>query len=183
VNRFGDVNRRRYGSATVVATNDPDGDGDGILDAFDRCPDEPETFNGINDHDGCPDTGTVALVGDRIVVNETVFFEFDQDVVSARGRATLGEIKSLCDASECHLARIEGHADARGTDAYNRDLGARRANAVRAVLIEQGLPAESLTAVTFGESAPTFSFAHTEAQHALNRRVEFVVTPPVVDVD
>lgn len=38
-----------------------DRDGDGILDNVDKCPDEPETYNGLNDTDGCPDT----LVMDR----------------------------------------------------------------------------------------------------------------------
>lgn len=32
-----------------------DRDGDGILDGVDRCPDEPETRNGYNDDDGCPE--------------------------------------------------------------------------------------------------------------------------------
>lgn len=182
---FGDVARRADDRSSVVAAaaDDSDSDGDGIVDAFDRCDGEAETYNGFNDHDGCPDTATVALVGDRVVIDETVFFDFDQSVVSARGRETLAEIHTLCDARRCHLARIEGYADSRGTAAYNRELGARRANAVRDVLIEQGVPAGSLVAVTYGESAPIFVSAHTEAQHALNRRVEFVVTPTVGDVD
>ncbi|HEY4242791.1 MAG TPA: OmpA family protein [Kofleriaceae bacterium] len=33
-----------------------DRDGDGILDNVDKCPDEPETKNGYQDEDGCPDT-------------------------------------------------------------------------------------------------------------------------------
>jgi hypothetical protein len=32
-----------------------DNDGDGILDAKDQCPLEPETKNGFQDEDGCPD--------------------------------------------------------------------------------------------------------------------------------
>ena len=30
-------------------------DGDGIIDNLDKCPNQPETFNGIDDKDGCPD--------------------------------------------------------------------------------------------------------------------------------
>jgi len=40
-----------------------DRDGDGIPDSQDRCPDEPETFNGIQDDDGCPDAGQIMLDG------------------------------------------------------------------------------------------------------------------------
>ena len=37
------------------ATADADRDGDGIPDRLDACPDEPETFNGVADDDGCPE--------------------------------------------------------------------------------------------------------------------------------
>ena len=33
----------------------PDSDGDGINDYNDLCPNQPETFNGVFDRDGCPD--------------------------------------------------------------------------------------------------------------------------------
>jgi OmpA-OmpF porin, OOP family len=32
-----------------------DRDGDGIRDRVDKCPDEPEDFDGFQDEDGCPD--------------------------------------------------------------------------------------------------------------------------------
>ncbi|HEY0255753.1 MAG TPA: hypothetical protein VGC41_29695, partial [Kofleriaceae bacterium] len=42
--------------APRVAQNDfPDRDNDGIRDDLDKCPDEPETYNGFQDEDGCPD--------------------------------------------------------------------------------------------------------------------------------
>ncbi len=39
----------------VVRIADGDRDGDGIPDSIDRCPDEPEDFDGFQDDDGCPD--------------------------------------------------------------------------------------------------------------------------------
>lgn len=44
----------RFGSAPPVAAP-KDRDRDGLLDADDRCPDAPETVNGFDDADGCPD--------------------------------------------------------------------------------------------------------------------------------
>ncbi len=41
--------------AMVPLVEGPDLDGDGILDEFDRCPDQAEDYNGIDDFDGCPD--------------------------------------------------------------------------------------------------------------------------------
>ncbi|MBX3126364.1 MAG: OmpA family protein [Polyangiaceae bacterium] len=43
-----------FGGATRPA-EDGDRDGDGIKDSVDRCPDEPEDFDGFEDADGCPD--------------------------------------------------------------------------------------------------------------------------------
>ena len=42
---------------TLLVTNkgNPDTDGDGINDFVDLCPNQPETFNGVYDRDGCPD--------------------------------------------------------------------------------------------------------------------------------
>ncbi len=39
----------------VVTVADADRDGDGIPDGVDRCPDEPEDYDGFQDDDGCPD--------------------------------------------------------------------------------------------------------------------------------
>jgi len=39
----------------VVKVAEADRDGDGIPDSVDRCPDEPEDFDGFQDEDGCPD--------------------------------------------------------------------------------------------------------------------------------
>jgi len=167
--------------AAPVAAIDLDRDHDGILDDQDRCDDQPETVNGINDHDGCPDTATLALVDDRLVIDEHVFFDFDQSVVSAHGRDVLRQIRDLYESNRWSFIRIEGYADSRGTDAYNMALGTRRTSAVRDVLIELGVPSRTMQAVSFGESAPNFVAAHTEAQHALNRRVEFVVMPSTAD--
>ncbi len=41
--------------AQIIAPDCPDRDGDGICDPTDRCPDEPEDYDGFEDTDGCPD--------------------------------------------------------------------------------------------------------------------------------
>lgn len=58
-------------AALSLPVEDPDADrdGDGIRDADDRCKDQAETFDGIDDEDGCPE-----LDGDR----DGVPFERDQ---------------------------------------------------------------------------------------------------------
>ncbi len=51
-------------SQSVLATLDSDGDG--INDDVDQCPNEPETYNGIEDTDGCPDGVIEDTDGDGI---------------------------------------------------------------------------------------------------------------------
>jgi OOP family OmpA-OmpF porin len=59
-----------------------DRDGDGIKDDVDKCPDEPEDFDGFQDEDGCPDPDNdndgILDVNDRCP-NEPEDFDGDQD--------------------------------------------------------------------------------------------------------
>jgi OOP family OmpA-OmpF porin len=76
-------------------------------------------------------------------------------------------------------ARIEGHTDSRGTDAYNPKLSERRADSVRKLLTERyGIDASRLTSVGYGESRPIAS-NDTEAGRAQNRRVVAVMQAEV----
>jgi OOP family OmpA-OmpF porin len=69
---------------------------------------------------------------------------------------------------------VEGHTDSVGSDAYNKKLSLRRADAVRQYLVKHGIPADRITAEGFGESSPVAS-NDTEDGRAQNRRVELRV--------
>ena len=49
---------------TIPTTGLPDLDGDGIPDSIDQCDFSPETFNGFQDEDGCPDPDPIGFVSD-----------------------------------------------------------------------------------------------------------------------
>jgi OOP family OmpA-OmpF porin len=66
---------------------------------------------------------------------------------------------------------VEGHTDSVGPDAYNQKLSQRRADAVKQVLVKDGVAANRVTSVGYGESRPVADNA-TEAGRAVNRRVE-----------
>jgi len=70
---------------------------------------------------------------------------------------------------------VEGHADSRGTAEYNLALGEKRANAVRAYLVNLGVAESRLTIVSKGKEAPVCSDAN-EACWQQNRRGHFVIT-------
>ena len=68
--------------------------------------------------------------------------------------------------------RIEGHTDTVGRGAFNRNLSASRAAAVRDAFIARGVPAERLQAEGFGARRPIADNS-TELGRARNRRIEF----------
>jgi peptidoglycan-associated lipoprotein len=69
--------------------------------------------------------------------------------------------------------RLEGHCDERGTREYNIGLGDRRGQAVRRLLMFQGVPAGQIVTVSYGEERPAAD-GHDEAAWSQNRRVELV---------
>jgi len=159
-----------------AARVDPDADRDGILVGRDQCPSQAETVNGINDHDGCPDS-ELAFIGDRLVVDERVFFDYDKADIRPEGQEMLRQVASLYERTgyDWKELRVQGHADARGPQSYNVDLSMRRAQAVERELASLGVPQSLLDLEAYGEAKPAVPNADTEREHQQNRRVEFVI--------
>ena len=67
---------------------------------------------------------------------------------------------------------IEGHCDDRGSEEYNLGLGDRRANAVKEYLLAQGVPANRINTVSYGEEKPVCR-EETEDCFTRNRRAHF----------
>jgi OOP family OmpA-OmpF porin len=100
-----------------------------------------------------------------------VKFDFDKSVVKPN---SYGDIKNLADFMKQYpstTTTVEGHTDSVGPDAYNQKLSQRRADAVKQVLVKDGVAAGRITSVGYGESRPVADNA-TEAGRAVNRRVE-----------
>lgn len=70
---------------------------------------------------------------------------------------------------------VHGHTDSTGTHAYNMKLSERRAEAVKAYLVKQGIDASRITAKGFGETEH-IADNKTKAGRAKNRRVEIHYT-------
>lgn len=105
--------------------------------------------------------------------NRVIYFAFDQSEVDADSVGILEEHGAYLAGRGAVGVRLEGHADERGSREYNIGLGERRAQAVRRILLLQGVSVSQLTTVSYGEERPAVLGSDEEAW-SLNRRVELV---------
>jgi outer membrane protein OmpA-like peptidoglycan-associated protein len=155
---------------------DPDNDKDGILDVNDLCPFEPETMNGYADNDGCPDEEQVRVVGDKIVLDDRVHFFVNSAVIRKVSYPLLDRlVKLVSEHPEYTHISVEGHADERGAEDFNRKLSEDRARSVLEFMVKQGIARDRLSSQGFGASRPLVD-KKNEYAWLLNRRVEFTVT-------
>ena len=157
---------------------DFDSDGDGFVDRLDKCPFEPETWNGVDDDDGCPDqpAALVNLVGDKIVLSEPLLFDKDGAVVDKRSFKLLGVVAHLLRVhQEILKLRVEGHMDGKTAPLAGLELSRARAAAVRRWLIDEGhVEGRRLTAQGFGADRP-IADNRDFIGRAKNRRIELVI--------
>ncbi|MDP0491539.1 MAG: OmpA family protein [Verrucomicrobiota bacterium JB023] len=88
--------------------------------------------------------------GDRLVL----FFGFDQDNLVPRTERQLSIVADVLKTDPNRKLTISGHADALGSEDYNRTLSAERAEAVRRFLVAQGVRAEQIVTIAAGEAEP-----------------------------
>ncbi|MDF0599797.1 OmpA family protein [Psychromarinibacter sp. C21-152] len=101
-------------------------------------------------------------------VTTVVEFAFDSAVLDARAQAVLRRQAAWIRQFPEVRFRVYGHTDLVGSDAYNKRLGQRRANAVVAYLARQGIHRGRLEAVvSYGETQPII---YTEQPEMRNRR-------------
>ncbi|MBU1700811.1 MAG: PorV/PorQ family protein [Candidatus Eisenbacteria bacterium] len=148
---------------------DLDNDGDGILDADDTCPGVAEVFNNFQDTDGCPDEKPIEFP--RAYIN----FKFGTAEIShADPIPVLNDVIRIMNENPEIRVKITGHTDNIGSDEYNTALSLRRAEAVKAYLVERGIDAGRFVTEGKGESVPVDT-NDTDDGRARNRRIEFEV--------
>jgi outer membrane protein OmpA-like peptidoglycan-associated protein len=161
---------------------EPDNDEDGVADGLDRCPMDPEDRDDFEDEDGCPEPGprtaAVTVSDTRILIGETIYFEYDTDTIRPVSMPLLDQVAEVITALSPDLRiRVEGHTDSAGTPAYNLDLSYRRARAVVEYLVGRGVPRERLEFRGYGDQHEVAPNDDPEGR-ALNRRVEFTILRP-----
>ncbi|MEI9971576.1 MAG: OmpA family protein [Ignavibacteriota bacterium] len=104
-----------------------------------------------------------------------MLFDFDKYTLKPGAREKLAKVSGILLAYPGLKIQLEGHTDSIGSDSYNMTLSQNRATAVQDYLVQQGIPAASLTAVGYGKASPVAS-NDTDSGRQQNRRVEMVVS-------
>ena len=129
--------------------------------------------------------GRVTLVDGRIGIRGNLLFPLNSDALQDEGRALLRELAAPLTAylgAREEILMVSGFTDDRPVLQDNRryadnwELSAQRALTVTRVLIEEGLPPDSVFAAAFGAQQPVDS-NDDEAGRARNRRVEIAPMP------
>jgi OOP family OmpA-OmpF porin len=147
----------------------PDSDGDGVSDKDDHCPSEA----GVAANAGCPELSEE----EKSVLKEAlegVNFVSGKDVLTAPSKPKLHDVAELLKAHPSYKLKVSGYTDSSGAEDANLALSKKRANAVKAYLIEDGIDASRISADGYGEENPVADNS-TSAGRAKNRRVEFEV--------
>lgn len=104
-----------------------------------------------------------------------VLFDLDKAILKPEGKAEVDKVNADLKAHPKDTVIVQGHTCDLASDAYNMKLSDRRANAVKAYMVEQGIDAARVTATGFGESMPAVP-NDSEANRKLNRRAMFDIT-------
>ncbi len=148
-----------------------DKDADGILDAVDKCPDQPETKNGFQDADGCPDELPKEVAKFAGVI-KGIQFDFGKASIRKESNKLLdGAAKVLTDYKDLRLM-IAGHTDNVGDATKNLELSQARAASVKEYLVSKGIDASRVETRGAGSNEPVADNG-TDKGRQENRRIEF----------
>ena len=150
----------------------PDTDGDGVLDKDDKCP----KVAGVASEMGCPEKVITKEATDAIAFTaKSILFNSGRASFKPGVSKQLNAIVEVMNKYPKATFAIEGHTDSSGSAPLNLRLSEKRANAVKAYLVKNGVDTTRLEAKGYGEGSPVDT-NNTRAGRANNRRVEIKVT-------
>lgn len=112
--------------------------------------------------------GLVITLGD-------VLFDTNKAVLKSGSTSSLKKLADFLKEYPQRKVQIGGYTDSIGSAEYNEELSGRRANAVRAALLEMGISGDRISTHGYGEESPVAS-NDTPAGRQMNRRVEIILS-------
>ena len=144
-----------------VAAKEMDSDKDGVADNMDNCPD---TASGVSvDTKGCELQKSFVLKG--------VNFVTGSNVLTAESKVILDDVAAILIQNSDLNVELAGYTDNRGNVSFNQRLSKKRAESVKAYLVNKGADENRMTAKGYGIDEPIADNASSEGR-AKNRRVE-----------
>ncbi len=104
----------------------------------------------------------------------SIQFERASDVILRASMPMVRKLAGIAAKCENVLIEIEGHTDSEGVPERNQPLSERRAQSVVNFLVDQGISADRIKAVGYGDTKP-IALNDTAENRAKNRRIEFTV--------
>ena len=167
---------------------DGDDDNDGVLNSVDSCPTTPagnevdakgcclddDKDGVINSTDKCLTTPAGQVVdadGCMLKVDLHINFNTNSYSIDAQSDANIADFAHFMELKPEYSAKITGHTDNRGSASYNKTLSQKRAEAVKALLVEKGVAEDRIASEGMGEESPVVDNSTKEGR-AKNRRIE-----------
>ena len=127
---------------------------------------------GMGGAGGFGGSGISSTCNTQAPANQSYFFELNSDNVRGGDNPCINAQARYLVAHPNAKVRLEGNCDNRGSREYNRGLGWRRANAVKNILLQDGVSPSQIT--TFSWGSEKASMGSGEAVWSKDRRVDLI---------
>lgn len=107
----------------------------------------------------------------RATFKGEAFFDYDSSALKPGAQAELRRVAEILNKYPQTMIEVGGHTDTQGAEKYNQELSEERAKSVEGALLQNGVAAQRIKTVGYGESRPISS------DDAKNRRVEILIIP------
>ena len=98
--------------------------------------------------------GGSTVVEPESIENQRVFFAFNSSEISDAAHDNLLGQAAYLKSHDDVKVQIAGNCDERGSTEYNLALGARRANAAKQVIVNEGVSAKRISTISYGKERP-----------------------------